>query len=650
MRLRAARKFISKLAVSFQIRTDWYLYLKERGLWFNYIDQKYRFYIRFKGRTFLATQTCAFRCIKSLFSRISNMSTIQGQAIDVNPVLTPRKQDFVTTLKEIQNPDFPLLSAPNYGTISFLTKVRPHNKVKIAIQEASSLLSVDTLKEADNYVHSSTITDSTLLVPAFNKLASKPIKPINRQLLKRMLLIDILTQKREKGKLITKSLEFSPIKMAEFNKNSGSASGILPVSPVHGLCSKTTGTKGEMFTAAVSCNIRDRITEGIPNSIPFKPFFKSEVLKKGKSVRGIQNESLANYMILAMSQTDETLFHKGIAIGMGAPGRGPQIIFYYWYVIFRKETGKGWVDFIEYLKEHGAHESDKTAWEASTNGTDGFANLFCEVNTKRFATEGDKRLYVRAIADVCNPFIYIDRCGFWAPWRVPSGTYFTSKWNSQRHRLMNLAVVGFIKQHNMRLGAEECQCDVCIHLKTNKIMLGLEVTDLLIKLRAHAFILGDDYIAVSLGIEHDRIFDTIMDYMFGTTTRTEFKQMFESAEFLRKRFKIIDHNIIPYRETSRVVAKLIHGSHRANVEKFSAALYSAFLDMGHNEELNSFIKFLIKQFEPEPEPFLRELQVFGKKNHDVEQILSFVNINMEDVVNYNNRPLETLINVLKTIK
>ena len=650
MRLRAARRFIKKLYDSRQISTNWFSDLEDRGYYWCYRNKNYIFRVRVGRRVYASRSTCAFRCIKHLSQRLSCFSVYQGQVVDMNPAPTLPKLDFINNLKEKQCHEFPIVSAPNYGTISFLKGFTKHEQVTEALSTSLKILDDETRNEAVNeYVHTSKISDSTLLVPAFNKLATKPIKPLNRALLKRMIIINALSQAREKGKLVTKTLEFTPAKMASFDKNQNSASGILPVKPVAGVCGKVSGSKGDMHTAAVQVNIRDRIVDQIPCTIPFKPFFKNEVIKRGKPVRGIQNESYANYMILAMSSVDERLYHRGIAIGMGKKGEGLQMVFMYWYVIFKHETSLGWNDFLEFLNNSGAHESDKTAWEASTNATDGLAYVFCEANTKRFATPGDKRLYLRSLVDSCNPFIYVDRCGFWAPWRIPSGTFLTSKGNSQRHRLMNMAVVDYIKRHDNSIGLSSCTCEVCLHLTEKGFRLGHRVSNLLLRLRAHAFILGDDYIAVSMGSEQDLMFDTVMDFWFGTTTKTEFKQMFNSAEFLRRKFCVVNDMIFPYRGTTRAVAKLFHGEHTVSVERFCAALYSAMFEAGPNKVLQDFLLHLAKQLQPDTAVLTDELQAYKRKNPDLATLLPFYQFKGEDIINYFNRPLETLINVLRTV-
>lgn len=654
MKKRPAIRLINKLYSSRQININWHQELEDRGYtWrFNNTKREYTFVVKQNGTTLASRGICAFRCIKELALQVVNIATFQGQPVNMDAKRTAAKFDFIANLKEQQCDAFPIVAAPNYGSISFLKKFTPHPDVEEAIEKTldSELVTDAMREEVNNYMHSSEITDASLITPAFNKLATRPEKPMNRALLKRMIIINILSQRTAGGKLVTAPVEYSPGKMAGFEKNSGSASGILTLKPVDKVCGMLQGSKGDMHVGAVKINIRDRIVDTVPAAIPFKPFLKSEVVKRGKAVRGIQNESYANYIALAMASKPERLYDKGIAIGMGKLGEGLQMIFMYWFVIFKNETGGTWSEFLTFLVKQGAHESDKTSWESSTNVTDGFAYLFCEVNSKEFATKGDKRVFLRAISDVANPFIYIDRCGFWAPWRIASGTFYTSSGNSKRHRLMNMAVVDFIKRHDDKLGLNNCNCDVCEMLREQNMVLGLEVDSLLLKLRAHAFILGDDYIAVSMGEQQDLIFDTIMDYLFGTITKTEYKPMFGSAEFLRRRFTIVNEMILPYRETTRVLAKLVHGEHRVNVERFCAAVYSAMIEAGPSKELQEILGKLVERLVPDPVALKEATERLEKKHPEIVDMLPFYRFKPEDLVNYFNRPIANLVNVLRTVR
>jgi len=369
------------------------------------------------------------------------------------------------------------------------------------------------------------------------------------------------------------------------------------------------------------------------------------VLKRGKAVRGIQNEGLPNYIIHSIANPTIRSYDSGIAVGMGKRGEGLQLPFFYWYAIYSRYMGANWLGFIEFLKSQGAHESDKTAWEASTNITDGLPDVFIEGNLKDFVTPGCRKLYVRAMADYVNPFIYIDRCGFWAPWRVASGTQRTGSMNSKRHRLMVDYVVWFVKQHQGRLGLPDCDCFVCEQFKGR---VGYPISPLLQALRLMAFIMGDDYISVSWGVKEDELFDDIMDFVFGTETKTVAANFFDDAEFLRMKFCLLNDMVLPYREPVRVIAKMLYGEHRCKPVRFAAAIYSRLYDIGPNKKLDLHLRGLLSMLKVEAADLKEACSVYGGKIAQMQDVFPFFNFTNEDVVNYINCPLANFLTALES--
>lgn len=78
-------------------------------------------------------------------------------------------------------------------------------------------------------------------------------------------------------------------------KQTSSSAGLLPLVTLLG---SPSGNKKEMQASATMVNKKVLHHDGPPDSLPFKPTAKPEVIKKGKKVRVIYNESQANYMVL----------------------------------------------------------------------------------------------------------------------------------------------------------------------------------------------------------------------------------------------------------------------------------------------------------------------------------------------------------------
>jgi len=199
-------------------------------------------------------------------------------------------------------------------------------------------------------------------------------------------------------------------------------------------------------------------------------------------------------------------------------------------------------------------------------------------------------LLCRALADYINPAIQIDGNNvYFAPWRIPSGSYLTALGNTRRHRFMSDWVVTYIEKHG-GYGREDCNCFVC-----ERFGVGPRVTEFEIELLRAFFILGDDYIAIC---KHPLFFNRILDFVFKTCTKTEEKLFFctpenpNGAEFLKKKFcliKGVHYQVRIFREPIRVLAKLYHGSASANPAKFYAALLSAIWDSGYNPKLQDIL-------------------------------------------------------------
>lgn len=92
-------------------------------------------------------------------------------------------------------------------------------------------------------------------------------------------------------------------------------------------------------------NERVLTQDTIPDSLPFKPTAKPEVIKKGKKVRVIYNESQANYMVLKHVFGDIVSLERnpasGRCIGMSSHEGASRMIFERWFHVNHRRNGGG---------------------------------------------------------------------------------------------------------------------------------------------------------------------------------------------------------------------------------------------------------------------------------------------------------------------
>jgi len=592
--------------------------------------------------------SCAKKLILIVYTELTErMAQLQGQSIIQ---ANPRNSDLLTKIVSGLAPGITIKASYGYGSISKLTPVRRDpSLVKIldeALQNFPDQSAVLAAKE--NYINSSRVTDPELVAPAFNKLAQKPPKETNREVVKQCFFLRCIKDRSE-----VKRVEFSPSTMAAVPFNEGSASGIIPVRPVRGLATLTQGKKRDLHTSAVSVNVAVRIGSQVPCVLPNKPFLKEEVIKIGKAVRGIQNESFCNYIINDHCFTQDKKFGIGNAIGIGSQVNGYLMPLIRWFMIYRKYVDNSWVNFLDFLEITGAHESDKTAWEASTNANDGLPALLMDVLSVRADDAGDRRLLVRALADYYNPAIYLDRSVFYAPFRVASGTRRTASGNTERHMSMNWWLCYFVRSHGYRMGTPGCTCFVCGDL----VLSCSEVTAFQIELREHAYVLGDDYWAVSWGEDLDREFDIVMDHVFGTTTKTVTTRFFgdegadQCGEFLRRSYKRVGDRVFIFRKSERVLAKLYHGSFLLSPSRLAAALTSLKFEIGYNKALHCLIDEVMGKIQDriDAAEYQEELNKFNRRNPAIGDMQFFYGFTMEDVLNCNSQIADSVIQMFKRV-
>lgn len=410
-----------------------------------------------------------------------------------------------------------------------------------------------------------------------------------------------------------------------------SSCGALPLNTIFGC---PTGTKKQMQHSAIAVNEATLAWGGVPGVLPYKPVGKDEVIKKGKKVRTIMIEPQPDVMVLKHAFERkvgvEKRIPRGRAIGLSTVGGGFKVMLMRWFLIWSEEFRGGWNEFLGWISEQPFSESDKTSWESSTNETDGMAYLLALMLDVDLCSS-DHALLARAIAGYMNPAIQIDdNMVYYAPWRVPSGSYLTAHGNTERHWLMANWVCDFFEDHGSA-GRVGCGCRYC-ELICNVEGFGEKVTPLELRFLRAYFVMGDDFIGFGY---HAVVFNTLMDAVFGTSTRQCVKQFFSipsleeptGVEFLKKHFYLdrthSTWNVRCFRAPGRLLAKLFHGRARKKQSTFKAAILSGIWDCGANRQLYDILRGLFFSFKvglDENKEILQELRRYVKRNPAVADL------------------------------
>jgi len=440
--------------------------------------------------------------------------------------------------------------------------------------------------EVEGYVHSSQVEDLQLMAKGFTVLLEKQNKEFDFETFWHLfVVVSLELPEPRRPERLTPTAELGQVQPS-------TSCGLLPLNSIYGSCS---GSKREMHNSAVAVNVAARAWGGIPGCLPFKPVSKPEVIKVGKKVRTIMIESQADVLVMrhffAGLASDERRVPRGRAIGLSSVKGSFRMMFMSWFKIWTKHFPKGgWNEFLGWLEQQPMSESDKSAWESSTNETDGLAYLLGILLELDGVDAGDELLLARCLADYINPPVQIDGdLVYFAPWRVPSGSYLTAHGNTERHWLMARWVCDYFQEHG-GAGTLGCTCRWC-RAVGHVAGFGERLSELQLDMLRAYFVMGDDFIGFAYG---STVFDALMDEVFGTTTNSTVETVFggpgkKSVEFLRKQF-ILDKtfntwNVRTFRQSERVLAKIFHGSSRRRQSDFKAGLLSAVWDVGANREL-----------------------------------------------------------------
>lgn len=493
------------------------------------------------------------------------------------------------------------------------------------VEDARAGLPEGLRGEVDKYHHSSHETDIRLVSQGYTVLLERDTREFDFDVFYDLFLRVALET--------SEPLDVPTMDAGAFcdQVQPSSSCGAMPLNTLFGA---PTGTKKQMQHAAVSVNEAAVAWGGIPGVLPYKPVPKDEVIKKGKKVRTIMVEPQPDVMVLKhcfeRKVTSERRIPRGRAIGLSTVGGGFKILFFVWFQIWASEFAGGWNEFLSWLSEQPFSESDKTAWESSTNETDGLAyllGLLLEVNLD----DKDHVLLARSLAGYFNPAIQIDdNLVYYAPWRVPSGSYLTAHGNTERHWLMADWVCNFFESHGAA-GHPECGCRFC-GLISGVEGFGKKVSALELKFLRAYFVMGDDFIGFGY---HARVFNALMDAVFGTSTKHAVKSIFsvpsleepDGVEFLKKHFYLdrsfSTWNVRPFRAPARLLAKLFFGRARKSRAAFKAALLSAIWDCGANEQLYLTVRKMFDALDCQMDgnrEVMEELKKYVKRNPALSEL------------------------------
>lgn len=621
MKTRDARRLSSSLFWKGVIRNDFVeAVLRENQLRFNQPKGKYEVYFVTGNRKIARRHRCVFRLARIVYSiKMFSISKDQGTVLQGN--------ERATILQE--NLKFPLIPIPDVCPPSTrLKKPKAHPLVQKALDHGREFIPQHIVEGMNEYQHSSYLNVESKLASQV-KLGSLPARETDLDLEFIQFVRHCIAQPRNNKGPLTKDLDFSVQNQKKVSCGSTN-SGYVPVSRDK----QRQRDKRTMQDAAIMVNEHDKLQQGPLSCLPHKMFLKSEVLKKGKTCRVIQISSQCNYIIDSLVTTSHTQLMLGDAIGAGVSTHGFKRLVYNWFLVYQKETGKGWDEFCAYLSN--VHESDKTGWEATTNEADGRPWVFSELAIFKNMSRSDMKLFTRSLADYVNPLIGLGNIGFFAFWRVASGTERTSRGNTKRHGAMNLAVCDLIE-------AALYGCKTCWFC--SKVTVNCKFSRLIIMLKRLAMKLGDDYAAPSEEPEQDAEFDRLIDLLFGTITKTVIKPAFLKPqgwndeggfEFLRKSFYVDeDGDVQVYRQSKRVLAKLYLGQARSDPDIFHQALLSARYEAGNHPSLQRVLEEIGSKINSQGAfPQLKtEVGKLKQKSPQVADIPSNELLTFDDLVN-----------------
>lgn len=106
--------------------------------------------------------------------------------------------------------------------------------------------------------------------------------------------------------------------------------------------------------------------------------------------------------------SEERRVPQGRAIGLSSVGGSFKTLFMGWFKNWAKHRKGGWNEICRFMQDQECSESNKQAWESSTDETDGLAYIHGLLMSVSMPEVGSDLLLARALADYVNPPIQID--------------------------------------------------------------------------------------------------------------------------------------------------------------------------------------------------------------------------------------------------
>lgn len=627
MRLREARRLFNRLFIRGYTNENIYAVLKLFDPKITHRKGLYTCVINTSDRRIRRRHRCAFRLIRLVYDLVSgfDFSRFQNQPVYHRPMASPLSTKVVETLRRRNVPFWGVSGFQRSRPQPLPGLPPPHPEVQKQIDYTRSLLPLETQDVVSSYCHSSTVTDLELVSEGFTVLTEKPPLQSNDDVMFMMFVRAALDLPSIDGTPIPLPVEPVTVCSLLGQEQTDSASGLLRLDE---RCGQRSGTKHEMTVAAALINEMDMHSPATPPCNPYKTSLKSEVIKKGKKVRGIQLESQCNFQILKLHSEAFVSGWKDPAdnsvVGMSTRNGDFKTIFMDWWATSRDfEPGLTWQEFLTRMESTMLHESDKKSWEASVQEQDGWIFVSWLLACLDLPDcDKSKRILARALADYINPAVLVDLNSVYSvKWRVASGSYWTTFGNTRRHGIMVKCICDFLECHDGNYGLDNCTCVFCNICREVGASGHLEPVDLALMRRFK--ILGDDFLAINPLPEQ---FDKVLDKMCGTTTVTVVRPAFGvpslsepgSAEFLRRHFYLDKRsspwNIRTFRAPGRLFAKLFHGGNRHSREKFYAATMSALVDCGYNAEVYRLLFDMLHMGPLNEESLEAELKKYAKKH------------------------------------
>ncbi|KAM7293716.1 hypothetical protein ISCGN_023309 [Ixodes scapularis] len=176
--------------------------------------------------------------------------------------------------------------------------------VQEKIDSVRSLLPDDVNRGIDNYVYSGDVTDLALQAQGYTELvARQPIDfdfDVFWDVFLRMAADLPLDENEDLAQIAVPDITVSSLMSQQ---QTSSSAGLLPLVTLFGLPS---GNK-DMQASATIVNERVLAHDGPPNSLPFKPTAKPEVIKRGKKVTRYRMEVKRTTMVMHIVELESQL-------------------------------------------------------------------------------------------------------------------------------------------------------------------------------------------------------------------------------------------------------------------------------------------------------------------------------------------------------